>query len=154
MIVYLDASALVKRYVVEPGSSEVKALIGQAEVVGTSLISRAEVSAGLAKAIRTHALTTPQAETAAQLFRLDWPDLARLQLTEMTVARADTLAWVYSPRGYDSVHLASALLWQEVLGEAIPFATFDRHLWQAASQAGCLAWPESLEAFLSEAKAQ
>jgi len=147
MIAYLDASALVKRYLAERGSQEVKALIAQAEALGTSLISRAEVSAAVAKAIRTHALTTSQAEAAVQLFRTDWPDLARIQLTEMTLARADTLAWEHGLRGYDAVHLASALLWQEVLGKTITFATFDRNLWQAASRTGCLAWPENFETF-------
>ncbi len=51
MILYLDASALVKRYVAEAGSAEVDALIGDANVIGTSVISRAEVSAALAKAV-------------------------------------------------------------------------------------------------------
>ena len=45
MIVYLDASVLVKRYVAEPGSKETAKLIAHAEVVATSLISRAEVAA-------------------------------------------------------------------------------------------------------------
>lgn len=149
MIVYLDASALVKRYLVERGSPEVKALLAKAEAIGTSLISRAEVSAALAKAIRTHALAESQAETAVQLFRTDWPDLARIQLTEITIARADALAWKNGLRGYDSVHLASALLWQDVLGETITFATFDSNLWQAASRTGCIAWPEKLDLFKS-----
>ena len=48
MIVYLDASALVKRYVEEAGSDEVASLIDGATVVGTSIVSRAEVAAALA----------------------------------------------------------------------------------------------------------
>ena len=52
MILYLDASALVKRYVAEPGSVEVNEAISRAEVTGTALISRAEVAAALAKAVR------------------------------------------------------------------------------------------------------
>jgi predicted nucleic acid-binding protein len=49
VILYLDASALVKRYVAEPGSAEVAALIGRAQAVGTGVVSRAEVAAALAK---------------------------------------------------------------------------------------------------------
>jgi len=44
MIAYLDASALVKRYVAEAGSTEVNGLIGEVEALGTAVISRAEVS--------------------------------------------------------------------------------------------------------------
>ena len=52
MILYLDASALVKRYVAERGSREVIGLTTAAEIVATSLISRAEVAAALARAVR------------------------------------------------------------------------------------------------------
>jgi predicted nucleic acid-binding protein len=41
VIIYLDASALVKRYVAERGSKEVIELTAAAEIVATSLISRA-----------------------------------------------------------------------------------------------------------------
>ena len=51
-IVYLDASALVKRYVEEPGSEELQGLLENAGVVGTAAITRVEVVAALAKAVR------------------------------------------------------------------------------------------------------
>jgi predicted nucleic acid-binding protein len=39
MILQVDSSALVKRYVAEPGTAEVAEAIAGAEVVGTSLLS-------------------------------------------------------------------------------------------------------------------
>ena len=69
MILYLDASALVKRYVAEPGSAEVDEAISKAEVIGTVLISRAEVAAALAKAVRMDALTREDALASLQVFR-------------------------------------------------------------------------------------
>ena len=42
MILYLDASALVKRYTSEPGSGIVDEAIGAADLVDTSPISRPE----------------------------------------------------------------------------------------------------------------
>lgn len=48
MILYLDASALVKRYVSEAGSADVNALIMQTGAeAGTASISRAEVAAAI-----------------------------------------------------------------------------------------------------------
>jgi predicted nucleic acid-binding protein len=143
MIVYLDASALVKRYVAEAGSPEVAALLLRAEAVGTALISRAEVAAALAKARRLKLLPPAEAAAALQVLSADWEDLVRIQLTEALVARAASLAWEYGLRGYDAVHLASAVLWQEILGESVTVATFDRQLWEAARRAGLIAWPES-----------
>ena len=141
MIVYLDASALVKRYVAEAGSPEVGQLLARADVVGTAAISRAEVAAALAKAVRVSTLTRDEAEAALQVFRAEWTDLVRLQLTEVILAQADTLAWDYGLRGYDAVHLAVARFWQSSLGEPVTLATYDRQLWKAGGAAGLVVWP-------------
>jgi predicted nucleic acid-binding protein len=150
MILYLDASALVKRYVAERGSPEVAAAITEAEVVGTSLISRAEMAAALGKAVRVGALTREAAASALQVFRSEWPNLVRVQATEMLVARADRLAWELGLRGYDAVHLASSLSWQDGMGEQVVMATFDRRLWEAAAGRGLQPFPENLPALLEE----
>jgi predicted nucleic acid-binding protein len=142
MILYLDASALVKRYVAEVGSVEVDRLIAQADVAGTAAISRAEVAAALAKAVRVGTLARDEAEAALQVFRTQWVDLVRLQLTEVILAQADALAWDYGLRGYDAVHLAVVRFWQSSLGEAVTLATYDRQLWQAGGAAGLVVWPE------------
>jgi len=144
MIVYLDPSALVKRYVAETGSAEVVELIGKAEAVGTVVISRAEVVAALAKASRIQVLLRDEAVSALKVFNRDWENLIRLQMTEGLVSRAASLAWEYGLGGYDAVHLASALFWQDMLGAAITVASYDRQLWEAVKANGLFAWPDSL----------
>ena len=144
MIAYLDASALVKRYLVERGSRETIALTAESELIATSIISRAEVAAGFAKAVRTRLVTQERARSAQRSFAGDWPDLVRMPITEALVERAETLAWDHGLRGYDAVQLASALAWQESVGTAIVLATFDQQLWEAAPKAGLKAWPDQL----------
>jgi len=61
-------------------------------VTGTGLISRAEVSAALAKAARMNWLTREAAVQAVQSFRAQWNDVIGVEITEAVVARADTLA--------------------------------------------------------------
>jgi len=148
VIIYLDASALVKRYVAEVGSAEVDRLIAVADAIGTAVISRPEVAAALAKAARTGTLSRDEAEAALQVFRAQWADLVRLQLTEVVVAQADALAWDHGLRGYDAVHLAVARFWQSSLGEPVTLATFDRQLWEAGATTGLAAWPKDLAPFL------
>lgn len=148
MIVYLDASALVKRYVAELGTPEVAQLIAHSEAVGTSIISRAETAAALAKAQRLNVLAKDDAEQAISHCRQEWLNLIRVQVTESVVIRADQAAWEHGLRGFDAVHLASALLWQEQLNQGVCFATFDRQLWQAARNSSLVAFPEDLPALL------
>ena len=133
----------VKRYVVESGSVEVGKLIGDAEALGTALVSRAEVSAALARAVRMKLIGHDAGIRALKAFAADWPHLVRLQLPETLVARAAGLAWEHGLRGYDSVHLAAALLWHETLGAPVVVATFDRPLWSSARAAGLTAWPDA-----------
>lgn len=142
MIAYLDASALVKRHVDERGSRETLEFTAHAEVVATSVISRAEVAAALAKAVRAKLLEEDGAREAQRAFAAQWPNIARIPVTEALVSRAETLAWDYSLRGYDAVQLASAVVFQEFMGTAVRLATFDKQLWGAARRAGLEPWPD------------
>jgi len=142
VITYLDASALVKRYVNEQWSDETIELTTTADVVATALVSRAEVAAALAKAVRTKLLSEEDARKAQRTFAREWLDLARIPVTDALVARAVTLAWDHALRGYDAVQLASALTWQESVGTEIVVATFAMQLWKAVRQAGMKVWPE------------
>ncbi len=149
MILYLDASALVKRYIVEPGTPEIASAIIKAEAVGTSLISRAETAAAMAKAVRAGTLNHEAARSALQVFRSQWPRLVRIQATEALIGRADEVAWEFGLRGYDAVHLASALLWRDGLGREVTMATFDQQLWVAASKSNLTPFPGDLSTMIA-----
>ncbi len=132
MILYLDASALVKRYIQENASQDVNAWIEAADMVVTALITRVEVAAAIARANRMQLITSKEALTTLRQFRLEWESFQRLPITENTVARGDNLAVEYNLRGYDATHLACALIWQETLGMPVTLASFDVQLIEAA----------------------
>jgi predicted nucleic acid-binding protein len=142
MNVYLDASAMVKSYVAEAGSTEVRQLMTLAGLLATSLLSRVEVPAAIAKAARVGWVPREKALAVVQVFRVQWPDFICVQATEALITMADSLAWEQGLRGFDAVHLASALTWQGVLGESVTLATYDKQLWEAASRVGLDAWPK------------
>ena len=143
-VIYLDASALVKRYVEEAGTEEVQRLLVGAAVLGTAAITQVEVAAALAKAVRMGVLDGESASEALAAFRGDWRSFERLQVTEIVISRAAELAWERSLRAYDATHLAAALIWQELLGESVAMVTFDRELWEAANASGLEVWPQEI----------
>ena len=144
MIVYFDASALVKRYLIEAGTAELQHFSRDVSLAGTSLLSRAEVSAAIARASRLGLTPSDQALKALKSFRAHWVQFLRIQAQESTMAKADELAWDQGLRGYDAVHLASALLWRESLNQSPTFATFDKQLSDAARKEQFEVWPERL----------
>ena len=132
MILYLDASTLVKRYIQEKASQDVNAWIEAADMVVTGLITRVEVAAAIARAGRIELITPDEALTALRQFRSEWESFHRLPITENTVLRGDALAVEHSLRSYDAIHLAWALIWQETLGMPVTLASFDIQLIEAA----------------------
>ncbi|MFQ5740980.1 MAG: type II toxin-antitoxin system VapC family toxin [Acidobacteriota bacterium] len=152
MIYYLDASALVKRYVAERGSEMVTEALAEAEATATAIVSRAEVSAAFAKAVRVGSLTREEARSCESAFAAEWVDLIRIQLTEFMVERAARLAWEYGLRGYDAVHLATAVVWEESIGMPVRLATFDARLWRTARQVGLYPFPSDLPDLLQQSR--
>ncbi len=78
---------------------------------------------------------------ALEEFRADWADYHRLPVTEPLVARADALACEHNLRGYDAIHLAAALTWQELLDLPVTLVTYDRELAEAARASGMAVLP-------------
>jgi predicted nucleic acid-binding protein len=144
MILYLDTSALVKRYIREAGTEEVIPLVENAESVGSASLTKVEMAAALEKAVRQGWTKRKTAWQAWRDFLDHWPSFTRVNISSGTIERASALAWEYSLRGYDALHLACALLWQEMLETQVTLATFDRDLWRASKKAGLAVWPEVL----------
>lgn len=142
MIIYFDTSALVKRYLREADSDKVMALFNEADhIFGSVVITQVEIAATFQKAVRMEVASSKLAEEVWRDFLDHWQSFTRLRIFAGTIERASENAWKYELRGYDSLHLAAALLWQETLGTQITLATFDHELWVAGQKAGMLSWP-------------
>lgn len=141
MNLYFDASALVKVFVEENESAEMRKVTEEAGTLATSLITRAEVESALAKGVRMGNLRVEDGDTARDAFRQRWRYLQRLPVTEPLVAQAGRLTWSQGLRGYDSIQLATALTWQEHIASPVTFACFDRRLQSAAAEAGLEPYP-------------
>src|SRR3970282_305148 len=72
MILYLDSSALVKRYLIEARSADVERVIVEADQTGTAMITRAEVSAAIAKAVRMNWVARDEALKSLAAFQSQW----------------------------------------------------------------------------------
>ena len=139
MILYLDTSALVKLYVEEALSQELTVAVAEAEAVATSLVAYAEACAAFARARRDGRLSAQSYRRIVEAFVEDWPRYISVEVTDRLVKDAGDLAASRALRGYDALHLASALrLSQEVTG-SVTFLAFVRALSLAAKrEALCL----------------
>jgi predicted nucleic acid-binding protein len=142
LIIYLDTSALLKQYIQESGSEEVIKLLRAADSHGTNLLTYVEMASVITRAIRMKLIHTDEAQATWKDFLVDWELLVRLDVSGQITKRAAALAWEHGLRGYDAMHFASALTWQEAIGTPVTLATYDRELSLAAKKAGMEIWPE------------
>lgn len=144
MIVYFDTSALVKGYVQEAGSADVLSILDdESHSLGSAAVTQVEMASAIQRAIRAiGAPTTP--DIAWHDFLDDWAAFNQIAVSPSLIERACSIAWEHGLRGYDSLHLAAALLWQESIGEQVTFATYDRALWSAGKKSGLDVWPQEL----------
>lgn len=135
MVVYLDTSALVKLYVAEEDSREmVRRAVEESERIATSTVAYAEARAGLARKQREGIFTVEELRRAVSDLDDDWPTYERLNVSGPVSYLAGELAERYALRGYDSVHLASAVRLSERF-EDLRFLAFDDRLNDAAKGA-------------------
>jgi predicted nucleic acid-binding protein len=141
LIIYLDTSALLKQYVQETGSEEVGILLESAEVVGTVIVTYVEMASAIARAVRMKMIPSDEARKTWEDFLVDWGLLVRLDVSGQLAKRAAALAWEHGLRGYDAIHLATALSWEEAMDVPVKLATYDHELWLAAQGTGMEVWP-------------
>jgi len=141
LILYLDTSALVKRYFEEPHSSEVAELWQAADDIATSSVAYAEALASFHRKSREAVLDAGILDAISYNLRSDWPTFIRIQVTDELNTYIDRALTTHPLRGFDAIHLASAMILHEKFLESLLFICFDKRLTQAAQSEGIKTYP-------------
>lgn len=137
---YLDASALVKRYVDETGSDWLRTIIASTRplLLFTSRMTIAEVISAFARRTRDGSLTSEEFASARDAFRGDCLNEYQIMPPTMTVIDLACILLEQHPlRAYDAIHLATALGAQQFLAAqghpTLAFLSADDRLNRAAT---------------------
>jgi predicted nucleic acid-binding protein len=145
-MLYLDASALVKRYSSERGSKAVVARFDRNEKIFTSRISFAEVHSSLGRKFRAGELNSKDLNRVREEFESDWEfGLSVLDLDVGTMSAISQLVEQYDLKAGDAIHL-SAAFWlgetirlgrfRSILDESVEFGVADKQLARIARMCG------------------
>jgi predicted nucleic acid-binding protein len=146
-MLYLDSSALVKRYVQEDGSKAVASRFERGEAIYTSVLSFAEVHAAIGRKYRDRELSVNEKEKLVDEFSNDWLfNLSILELTTHTMSALPTLCEQYFLKASDAIHLSAAFWLKDTFrlhakrseggGNIVEFGVSDRRLGEAALKCG------------------
>jgi predicted nucleic acid-binding protein len=128
MTVVLDTSALLKRYLSEPGHDLVSQHLKQDPVWCASALARSEVQLSL------HRVASGPVEQRElwSTFREDWDRIAVVPLDERCLARSVEIGANFRLQIVDALHLAAA----DRLPRPLTYLTFDSHQIPAALSLG------------------
>ncbi len=141
MILYMDTSALVKKYFREPGSTDVISLWQNASVILTSAVAYAETMASFHRKKRESGMDRCIFNPIVSSFRADCQTLALVRVNRALDNIIDRIVSLYPLRGFDAIYLASALAVQRNLSENLLFVCFDHRLPDAARAEGLDTFP-------------
>ena len=130
----------MKRYFREPYSDDVLSRWKSATQIVTSSVAYAETMASMYRKKRETDLADTLIRKIADIFHQDWESFIRVEVNDRLNGYIDRVVERYPLRGFDTIHLASAIVIHERLPEDFVFACFDDKLARAAQ-------PEGLEIF-------
>lgn len=129
MNVYFETSAFFKLVVDEAGSSEALELWDGANRVVSSRVMYPEARAALAAAARAGRVGNSELRLVRSRLETRWAQLEIIELSDEIARISGDLSDGYALRGYDAVHLASAVA---AADETSVLATWDFELRVAA----------------------
>lgn len=145
-MLYLDTSALVKRYSSEKGSGAVIARFGRDERIFTSRFTFCEVQSSLGRKFRAGELSTRDLARVREEFVSDWLfSLNVLNLDVGTMLAIPHLVEQYYLKAGDAVHLSTAFWLRDKIRfggsggeppESVEFGAADRKLAKIARMCG------------------
>jgi len=99
----------------------VNALVSRQGPVATAKIAYAEAHAAFARRHRAGNLSGPQYEVTCRRFEHEWNTWVRVDLDDEVLALARDMVRKHPLRGFDAIHLASALALKTSVGEDLSF---------------------------------
>lgn len=125
MILYLDTSALVKLYIQETGSDIVQIAVQNASHVAISRVAYPEARSAFARRCLAGDISKPDLKRIIFSLNQDSHALVWIELTASLAKYAGELAEHHGLRGFDSIHIASALECGRLINQPPNFLTFD-----------------------------
>ena len=131
MIAYFDTSAFLKLVVDEPGSGAAVQAWADADLLTSGRLLYPDARAGLRQAWSLGRLPARSRRLGRRVLDGLWADVEVIEITAAVARAAGDAADEHGLRGYDAVHLASALH-----GSADVFVCADKDLLRAAQLCG------------------
>jgi predicted nucleic acid-binding protein len=145
-MLYLDSSALIKRYFKEKGSRALNARFERGGEIYTSKLSFAEVHGAIARAFRMKEVSFSELASLREAFEGDWlSGLSPLDVSLPIMIALPKLVETYPLKASDAIHLSTAYWLRDTVRlraggtfeeESVEFGVADARLGKIARKCG------------------
>ena len=131
-MIYLDSSALVKRYIQEDGTDVVKSILAGDDLITTSKLSYPEILSALMRKVRAGEIERKTFNGIVDMLDKDWGYFLVLDFHNDLLQIVKMLIGKHPLKAADAIHLSSAL-WLKASSKAgVTFVASDSSLLKAA----------------------
>ncbi|TGK81766.1 PIN domain-containing protein [Leptospira noumeaensis] len=136
MFYYLDSSVLIKKYFDEYASDTVLNIWNENRYLAISQVGYSEILGTINKKQKIDKFSDKVKEVIIKQFKSDWDQLVKINVDHSINSELDRIHSKYLLRGFDAIHLVSAILLFKELEEETFFLSADNNLATAAKKDG------------------
>ena len=125
-------------YIEEIDSEKIRDFAHDAAAVSTSKIAYAEARAAFARKQKEDEFSLKVLRKIVEDLNRDWESYFVIEITDGLIRFAGDIAEKYLLRGFDSIHLASAVHLKNKIRADIHFSSYDTRLNQSAEKEGII----------------
>jgi predicted nucleic acid-binding protein len=134
MLIYLDSSVFIKKYFKEIGSDHIIEIWNDAEYLAISQVGYSEILGAIHKKQKMDRFSDKIKNQISKNFKDDWESMIKVSADQKLNSELSRLHDKHLLRGFDAIHLATAILLAKKIEKDIQFLTADSNLQSAAQK--------------------
>ncbi len=134
MLIYLDSSVFIKKYFKEIGSDHIIEIWNDAEYLAISQVGYSEILGAIHKKQKMDRFSDKIKKQISKNFKDDWESMIKVSADQKLNSELSRLHDKHLLRGFDAIHLATAILLAKKIEMDIEFLTADSNLQSAAQK--------------------
>ena len=136
MFIYLDSSVLIKKYFDEFATELVVKIWNENKYVAISQVGYSEILGTINKKQKIENFSDKVKFSIIKQFKNDWDELIKINIDQSINLELERIHSKYLLRGFDAIHLVSAIILFRELEEETLFLSADDTLAKAAKKDG------------------
>ncbi|OGW01552.1 MAG: hypothetical protein A2889_00995 [Nitrospinae bacterium RIFCSPLOWO2_01_FULL_39_10] len=133
--IYIDTSTYLKLFLKEKGSDKARKLVKENSLLSSAILTSESFSA-LSRRRQGKEIDDKMFDRLVNRIKKDLPYIEIIKLTDDVLKTAEEVILRSTVRTLDAIHIASALLFQELTGIELTFVTSDKKQEESAKNEG------------------